>query len=110
MTNMLTFSVYSLRISGEIPTQNLPMITYYFLFSMVFNLLAFLWFGVENVLRSNHAIPGCLIVFANTFGRKPTQKFKSAVRRLSSIPIYRKNKTEVANNIIERSEEVKLAR
>jgi hypothetical protein len=59
MTTFLTFSVYSLRIASDIPTQSeyLPSITLYFLLSTSYVLLALSWFICENFFRSNSFLP-----------------------------------------------------
>jgi hypothetical protein len=59
----LTFSIYSLRISGEIPVQSeyLPMVSVYFIVSVVFILLTLCWVVLENQLRAKLYLPAWLM-------------------------------------------------
>ncbi len=78
MSCFLTFSVYSLRISQDIPTQSeyLPMISLYFIASILFVLIAFAWFIIENYFKTNLFLPNWLL-FLMTNIQKLIDKFKS---------------------------------
>lgn len=59
MTIFLTLAVYSVRISGDLPAQskNFPWISVYFFLSLLYTLLAFVWFVVLNHFKStNHLV------------------------------------------------------
>ena len=49
MTSFLTFSVTSLRIASDIPVQSdyLPLITLYFMLSIIYTLIGLIWFNCE---------------------------------------------------------------
>lgn len=58
MTSLMIFSVYSLRLSSEIPIQSmyLPMINLYFVFSIIYTLLGFIWFTVYEHLKKKECL------------------------------------------------------
>lgn len=67
MTTFLTYSVYSLRIAGDIPVQSeyLPYILIYFIFSILHTLLSMFWFVLLNLFQTKNYVPKFLIVFAS---------------------------------------------
>ncbi len=56
MTCFLTFSVTSLRVSGDIPIQSeyLPLITLYFLLSIVYTFLGLIWYFFKGILKKSN--------------------------------------------------------
>jgi len=57
MTSILTFSVYSVRVSSDIPAQSeyLPIIGYYFIFVITFIIVDFIWFIILHFFADiNH--------------------------------------------------------
>lgn len=69
MTTFLTFSVYSLRVAGDIPIQSeyLPLITLYFIISTVYTLISFMWFILGNYFMTNVYLPKFLIKICDFF-------------------------------------------
>lgn len=59
MTTFLTFSVYALRVSGDIPVQSdyLPLISVYFIMSSLYTLVSLIWFIVANLLITKKHVP-----------------------------------------------------
>ena len=55
----MAFSVYSLRISNDLPVQSdyIPRITYFFTFSMFINVLVMVWFVQLNIFKSKVYLP-----------------------------------------------------
>ena len=55
MSVVMGFSVYSLRISSDLPVQsdNIPKITVFFLSSIGINLFGVFWFIQLNYFKSN---------------------------------------------------------
>ena len=66
MTGFLTFAVYSLRISTDLPVQSdyIPKITAYFVFSIAINLLVMLWYVQRNHFIAKGEMPAWLSAFA----------------------------------------------
>lgn len=71
MTTFLTFSVYSLRVSGDIPVQSeyLPYVLIYFIFSVLNTLLSLFWFVLANHFLAKTILPKFLIRFGTTLKR-----------------------------------------
>ena len=66
MSSILTFSIYSLRVSSDIPVQSeyLPIIGYYFIFAISFILVSFIWFITLNKFAEKKKMPQFLIKIA----------------------------------------------
>ena len=66
ITSILTFSVYMLRISSDIPVQSeyLPIIGYYFIFVITFIFIDFIWFIILNYLADIEQLPKYLNIYA----------------------------------------------
>ena len=54
------------RVSSDIPVQSsyLPLISLYFMFSMLFTLTAFVWFSLDYCCRYLAYLPRCVAVVA----------------------------------------------
>jgi hypothetical protein len=63
MTSILTFAVTSLRISNDIPIQSdyLPLITTYFLMSIVYTLTGLVWFVLLENFTKKKKLPWILL-------------------------------------------------
>ena len=66
MTCFLTYSVYGVRISAEMPTQPevLPVITIYFYISILHTLVSMLWFVIFNYATDKEKMPPEVLRFA----------------------------------------------
>ena len=80
MSSILTFSVYSLRVSSDIPVQSeyLPTISYYFIFVITFILIDLFWFIILNFFNDRKKIPRPMELYA-VYLRKFFSKIKGAV-------------------------------
>lgn len=65
MTGFLTFSVYSLRISTDLPVQSmfLPKISVYFICSIIYNIFAMFWHITRDRLQKKKELPKWFIYF-----------------------------------------------
>ncbi len=56
---MLSFSVFKLRLSDDVPVQSdsIPLINIYFTLCMSFSLSAMIWFSIKNILKENKRVP-----------------------------------------------------
>jgi hypothetical protein len=65
MTTFLTYSVYAVRLSNDLPTQSefLPLITLYFIVSTFFTLLSMFWFFLCNFILVKGSMPGMILKF-----------------------------------------------
>ena len=90
MTSILTFSVYSLRVSSDIPVQSeyLPIIGFYFIFAITFILIAFIWFIILNQFNEKKSIPRYMEIYGN--------RFRSIIESLSNIKLMKMKQ----NNLI----------
>ena len=82
ITSILTFSVYMLRISSDIPVQSeyLPIIGYYFIFVITFILIDFIWFIILNYFANIEHLPRYLAFYALSL-RKLFSKIKAAFKK-----------------------------
>ena len=66
MTIFMTFSIYSLRVSSDMPTQSqyLPMVTLYFLLGISYTFIAYIWFIIANEFQTKSNTPQFLMRFA----------------------------------------------
>ena len=55
VTTFLTYGVYSLRVSSDLRVQSqyFPVISYYFLFCIMYTLLLLIWFVMANYYLTN---------------------------------------------------------
>ena len=67
MSGFLTFAVYALRISSDMPIQSdyIPSISSYFLSSITYNLIAFFWFVYRNRASTKVDLPKCMEIIGN---------------------------------------------
>ncbi len=68
----LTLSVISSRIASSMPIQsnNLPLISFYFLFSTFYAFISLVWFVQDNYFRTKKFFPKCLEKFLDFFIKK----------------------------------------
>ena len=71
MSGFMTFAVYALRIATDMPVQSdyMPDIASYFLSSISFNMIAFVWFIFLNRYVSRSEIPILLELFADLLNK-----------------------------------------
>ena len=67
LTIFMTFSIYSLRVSSDMPTQSqyLPMVTLFYMLGISYTLLALTWFILVNEWQTKSSMPkwlNCLAV------------------------------------------------
>ena len=65
MTIFMTFSIYSLRVSSDMPTQSqyLPMVTLYFLLGITYTFMAYMWFILANEYQTKGNMPQVFAAF-----------------------------------------------
>jgi hypothetical protein len=88
MSFFLTYSINGLRISGEIPmsSDSVPLITYYFIGSLLYTLLSLIWFVVCNFYMMNQSMPETLTRLAESIGAAVKL---SVPRRLHSVAVIK---------------------
>ena len=88
ITSVLTFSVYMLRISSEIPVQSeyLPIIGYYFIFVITFILIDFIWFIILNYFANIQHLPRFLVYYAVSL-RNLFSKIKKSLKIRNQVLI-----------------------
>lgn len=89
MTSLLTFSVYSLRISGDIPMQSeyLPLITLYFVLSISYTFFSLFWFILANYFLTKTYLPKLVLLIGD------------GLHKLNTVKIYTvKNESEIEIN------------
>lgn len=66
MTIFLTYSVYALRLSSDLPTQStfVPMISWYFIVCSAQSLCSIIWFYFANLMITKNKIPKIMDLFA----------------------------------------------
>lgn len=71
MSIFLTYSVYAVRTSGDLPIQSdfLPLISLYFVITMGITLLTILWFFLCNYMITRKTMPRFLIRFSRNLYR-----------------------------------------
>jgi hypothetical protein len=59
LTTFLTYGIYSLRVASDLPVQSqyFPIISYYFLFSILYTLIIMIWFIIANQFLISKEIP-----------------------------------------------------
>ena len=67
MTTFLTFALYSVRISSEFPkSDTVPLITIYFVLSILFPFLSLVWFAIkDDLIKESQSLPLCLTKFSH---------------------------------------------
>ena len=110
---MLAYSVFSLRLSDDVPSQSdsVHLISLYLTVCMFFSLSAMTWFAITNKLREKKRLPHWLrwfalnylsyLVCANSMHRKAQRAVKAAetLRQSSStLPIHSPIESENSPN------------
>jgi hypothetical protein len=107
MTIFLTFSVYALKVSSEIPVQSeyLPMVSVYFIVSVVFILLTMCWCVLENHMRAKcYRVPRWLMVDLAGGVRRAVSCLVRGRRRQQIQPSNNQNKEFTENDESEKCE------
>lgn len=101
MTSLMTYSVYSVRISNEIPIQSeyMPLITLYFILSIFYTLITFIWHIVKNFLTTNKKWPKFVLAFG--------QLLQDMVEKVCCCCCKESKVEDVSAIVIEPSEESK---
>ena len=110
---MLAYSVFSLRLSEDVPSQSdsIHLISFYLTTCMFFSLSAMTWFAITNKLREKQQLPHwlrwlaldyiCWIVCAKSMHRKAVRAAKQQYRTLSmrsSTPVTVPLKSAITTN------------
>ena len=71
-TTFLNMAIISVRVSNDIPIQSeyLPLITLYFVLSLLFTFISFAWFVYLEYLKSQKYLPAFTINFFLSLKRK----------------------------------------
>jgi hypothetical protein len=104
VTTFLTYGVYSLRVSSDLPVQSqyFPVISYYFLFSILYTLLSLIWFVSANYYLTNK-LPKILSGLASILNKIWFWKYTSnqvAIIKIAPVqsedmkPLYKCGKCE----------------
>ncbi len=103
MSIIMGFSVYSLRISNDLPVQsdNIPKITAFFLESILINLFAISWFIQLNYFKSNEYFPKLYTAISECFKKLIHLSFhqKKITNKILTAPSNNKMLTEPVNEI-----------
>lgn len=96
MTSFLTFSVYALRLSNDLPTQSsfVPLISWYFIFSIILTLCSIAWFYLHNNFLGKGKMPS----FIETFSRFLKNFFTCSFACIKLPPEVNKVKPAFENN------------
>lgn len=93
---MLSFSVFKLRLSDDVPVQAdiIPLINIYFTLCMSFSLSAMIWFSLRNVFERKEHLPPCIryivfnyLMFLNSNEEKKTESEISNQSKLKNKSI-----------------------
>ena len=102
MSTFLTYGIYSINTSSQIPTQSeyLPMVTLFFVMSSFYTLISFTWFLAENFLRSRFYMPPFLVWYVEKLRmaeRFLVEKTKALVNKIKKIKFScnKQNATQV---------------
>lgn len=76
MTVFLTFGVYSLRVSSDLPVQSkyFPLISVYFLIGVLYAFMSILWFALANRYLTKNSVPKCFSPIAFLLKKYQTSK------------------------------------
>ncbi len=82
MTTFLTFGVYALRISSDLPVQSeyMPLVSIYFNIAITYTLISLIWFAIANYLVGKTWLPKWLELLAS--------KIRNQIRRKASLKMH----------------------
>ena len=110
MTTFMTFSVYSLRISTDMPVESnfVPMVTLYFILGISYTFLSFIWFIIANEFITKSYLPKFLISVASVVKRVLFWKFGEAPlwvrQQISTMSTAKVNALpETSDNVINKT-------
>jgi hypothetical protein len=103
---MLSFSVFKLRLSDDVPVQAdiIPLINIYFTLCMSFSLSAMIWFSLRNVFERKEYLPCCVRYVVFNY----LMFLHSNKEKMKLEDIKNKKKTESRNSSKENSNLKKL--
>ena len=114
MTSFMTFSVYSLRVSSEIPVESdfLPMVTLYFILGITYTFVSFNWFILANELAQKKDWPKFLKQLASgikrilfwKYGDTPFWSSKVVPTTTKVKELMRTNQAKVEMSNVEKQE------
>ena len=108
MTIFLTYAVYALRINNDLPTQSdfVPTIAIYFLISIIFTLLAMIWFFFCNQMTTKKYVPELFISiiqfikkFSINFKKKQNKSRIEVLPKQKDVEVNEDSDAEVEKNI-----------
>ncbi len=87
MTTFMTFSVYSVRISNDMPVESnyVPMVTLYFMLGISYAFVSMIWFIIANEFRTRNHIPNILIKLAAIIQRIECRKTDALAEKILEI-------------------------
>ena len=81
MKIILTSSVYSLKVSSDVPIQSdyMTYVTLYFVLSLIFNLVCFIWCTISHQMKTKKILPRpiewfCVFIRTHLIDRKKEKK------------------------------------
>ena len=105
---IMAFSVYSLRISNDLPVQSdyIPRITYFFTLSIIINVLVLTWFVQLNIFKAKEYLPRIYEILVNFIQKINLKK----VNKEKVVPVNHKHNEVLADqskNIDDKAERKK---
>ena len=104
MTSFMTFSVYSLRISSDMPVESnfVPMVTLYFILGISYTFLSFIWFIIANEFLTKNYLPRYLVLVASVIKSFLSWKSNDVSRKIS--PVKSKSHKDTTESINKKSD------
>ena len=105
---IMAFSVYSFRISNDLPVQSdyIPRITYFFTLSIIINVLVLTWFVQLNIFKAKEYLPRIYEILVNFIQKINLKK----VNKEKVVPVNHKHNEVLADqskNIDDKAERKK---
>ena len=81
MTIILTLAIYSLRISGDFPSQGeyIPIISIYFALGLILTFVSMIWFTYAEYMRTKQHMPAFLTKLAHFLRALSSCRLKNKV-------------------------------
>ena len=105
---IMAFSVYSFRISNDLPVQSdyIPRITYFFTLSIIINVLVLTWFVQLNIFKAKEYLPRIYEILVNFIQKINLKK----VNKEKVVPVNHKQNevlVDQSKNIDDKAERKK---
>lgn len=114
ITTFLNMGIISIRVSSDIPVQSryLPLITLFFLLSLFYTFISFMWFTILEMFKSKNTLPKCLLLLANCLikfrnllnncNKSPNIKNQTIAIRVYSRNVADNSKDKKPNELFEK--------